>query len=328
MTKSVLITGVAGMIGSNLADWIIKNTDYKVIGIDDLSGGYIENIHPSVKFYLRDCNSPLDDIFQEHNIEYVYHFAAYAAEGLSPFIRKFNYTNNLVMTANIVNHCINYDVKRLIFTSSIAVYGRQEVPYLEEQVPFPIDPYGVAKYACELDIRIAGEQHGLEWCIIRPHNVYGPKQNIFDKYRNVLGIWMRQYLNGEPLTIFGDGTQTRAFSYINDCLEPLWNCAILDSARNEVFNLGSDKAFRINTAANTLLRIMGDGEIEYHEARHEVKYAYSDHSKSKRIGYEDKTTLQSGLKQMWDWAQKQEPKEIKTWKNLEISKDFINLWKK
>ena len=223
---NILITGVAGLLGSRLADWILENDpDVTVIGIDNLSGGYVENINSRVKFYKLDLiRDSISDLFKKYDIDYVFHFAAYAAEGLSPFIRGFNYDNNLKSTARIVNQCIKHDVKRLIFTSTMAVYGHGEnQAFDEKQTPCPIDPYGVAKYACEMDIKIAGEQHGLDWCIIRPHNVYGAKQNIWDKYRNVLGIWMYQKLSGKPMTIFGSGNQTRAFSYIDDSLEPLWN---------------------------------------------------------------------------------------------------------
>jgi len=211
--NKILITGVAGLIGSRFADWLIENKpEFEIIGIDDLSGGYKENINPKVIFYqfnLVKDSYKLLKIFEDHKPDYVYHFAAYAAEGLSPFIRQYNYDNNLRVTAGVVNECIKHNVKRLIFTSTLAVYGHGSGGIFDEvQVPKPIDPYGVAKYACEMDIQIAGEQHGLDWCIIRPHNVYGIKQNIWDKYRNVLGIWMYQHLNGEPMSIFGDGEQT------------------------------------------------------------------------------------------------------------------------
>ena len=221
--KTVMITGVAGLLGSRLADWIIENKPgWNVIGIDDLSGGYLSNVHPDVDLWRMNLvEHPVENAFEASNPDYVFHFAAYAAEGLSPFIRQYNYDNNLKATAKIVNECIKYNVKRLVFTSSLAVYGHQSGNMFDEiQIPEPIDPYGVAKFACEMDIKIAGEQHGLDWCIIRPHNVYGAKQNIWDKYRNVLGIWMYQYLNGEMLTVFGDGLQTRAFSFIDDSLEP------------------------------------------------------------------------------------------------------------
>jgi UDP-glucose 4-epimerase len=255
MKETVLITGVAGLLGSRLADWIVENKpEYQIIGVDDLSGGYQENVNPQVKFIEDNLINKvtLAQTFEKYKPNYVFHFAAYAAEGLSPFIRNYNYQNNLVATTNIVNECIKHDVKRLVFTSTLAIYGHGYGGIFDEdQIPAPIDPYGVAKYACEMDIQIAGEQHGLDWCIIRPHNVYGVKQNIWDKYRNVLGIWMYQHLNNEPMTIFGDGTQTRAFSYIDDNLEPLWKSAILPEASKQIINLGGIEEISIADACKT-----------------------------------------------------------------------------
>ncbi|MES2087656.1 MAG: NAD-dependent epimerase/dehydratase family protein [Patescibacteria group bacterium] len=325
----ILITGIAGLLGSRLADWILENTEHTVVGIDNLSSGYLENVHKKATFYNLDLNDPkLDEIFQKHKPDYVFHFAAYAAEGLSPFIRKYNYTNNLVATAGVVNNCIRHDVKRLVFTSSMAVYGKGNPPFKETDEPNPIDPYGVAKHACERDIQIAGIQHNLDWCIIRPHNVYGIKQNIWDKYRNVLGIWMFQHLNGKPLTIFGDGEQTRAFSYIDDCLEPLWKAAIDPRASKQIINLGGTKEISINEASKILLEVMGGGTIEHLEQRHEVKDAHPTWQKSVEIlDYKDVTSLKEGLATMWQWAQKQPMREQFVWEKYEIEKGMYSFWK-
>jgi len=328
----ILITGVAGLIGSRISDWIIENVENVTIyGIDDLSGGYIENVNNEVKFYnlnLSNSNDELSKIFNECKPDYVYHFAAYAAEGLSPFIRTFNYDNNLRATAAIINECIKHDVKRLIFTSTMATYGEQEIPFNEEQIPNPIDPYGIAKYACEMDIRVAGEQHGLDWCIIRPHNVYGDKQNIWDKYRNVLGIWMYQHLNGEPMTIFGDGEQTRAFSYIDDSLKPLWNAAIKKEASKQIINLGGIHEVTINEACNTLIGVIGEGEIKYLEGRHEVKNAWPTHQKSVDIlEFKHETNLKEGLSKMWEWAKKQPKRNRFVWDSYELDKGIYSFWK-
>jgi UDP-glucose 4-epimerase len=329
--KTILITGAAGLLGSRLADWIIENKpEYTIVGIDDLSGGYIENIHPKVKFIKLNLinQSSLSLIFKTYKPEYVYHMAAYAAEGLSPFIRNYNYQNNLIATANIINECIKHDVKRLIFTSTLAVYGHGYGGIFDEiQTPKPIDPYGVAKYACEMDIQIAGEQHGLDWCIIRPHNVYGVKQNIWDKYRNVLGIWMYQHINGEPMTIFGDGTQTRAFSYIDDNLEPFWNAAMLPQASKEIINVGGIEEININEACDTLIKIIGNGSKLYLEGRHEVKHSIPTWQKSIDIlNYQYKTSLEKGLKQMWEWAQHQPKRERFVWSEYELNKGIYSFW--
>jgi UDP-glucose 4-epimerase len=331
MNKNILITGVAGLLGSRLADWIIENKpEYNVIGVDDLSGGFKENVHPKVKFWQMDLvNHPIENIFEAHKIDYVYHFAAYAAEGLSPFIRGYNYDNNLKSTARIVNECIKHDVKRLIFTSTLAVYGHGYGGVFDEkQQQSPIDPYGVAKYACEMDIQIAGEQHGLDWCIIRPHNVYGIKQNIWDKYRNVLGIWMFQHLNGQPMTIFGEGDQTRAFSYIDDSLEPLWNAAIRPKSSKEIINLGGIEEVSINEAAQVLQNVIGDGKVKYMEARHEVKHSVPTYQKSiDLLDFKHKTDLQKGLGEMWAWAKNQPMRDRFKWPSYELDKGIYSYWK-
>lgn len=330
--RKVLITGVAGLLGSRLADFLINTQeDIQVVGIDDLSGGYKENINPKVKFV--ELNLVKDDInlcFEHYGgFDYVYHFAAYAAEGLSPFIRSYNYQNNLVATSRIINECIKHDVKRLVFTSTLAVYGHGDGNIFDEkQVPKPIDPYGVAKYACEMDIQIAGEQHGLDWCIIRPHNVYGRNQNIWDKYRNVLGIWMYQHLNGEPMTIFGDGSQTRAFSYIDDSLEPLWHAAIIPQASKQIINLGGIENHSIKEANDILLEIVGDGNVLYLEQRHEVKHSIPTWQKSvDYLGFQHKTNLGDGLKQMWEWAKQQPKRDRFVWSDYELNNGIYSFWK-
>jgi UDP-glucose 4-epimerase len=329
---NILITGVAGLLGSRLADWILENDpDVTVIGIDNLSGGYVENINSRVKFYKLDLiRDSISDLFQKYDIDYVFHFAAYAAEGLSPFIRGFNYDNNLKSTARIVNQCIKHDVKRLIFTSTMAVYGHGEnQAFDEKQTPCPIDPYGVAKYACEMDIKIAGEQHGLDWCIIRPHNVYGAKQNIWDKYRNVLGIWMYQHLSGKPMTIFGSGNQTRAFSYIDDSLEPLWNSAIEPRASKQIINLGGIHSVSILEANNILKNVIGCPEnTVFFEERHEVMHAISTYQKSIDIlGFKHETDLEDGLTKMWEWAKVQPMRNQFIWPSFELDKGLYSFWK-
>ena len=156
--SKILITGVGGLLGSRLADWIINNTDNKVVGIDDFSGGYIENVNKEIAFYkfnLTDLNK-LNDVFKKEKIDIVYHFAAYAAEGLSPFIRKFNYENNVIASSNLITCSIEYEIKRFVFASSMAVYGdKYEPPFHEDLLQSPIDPYGIAKYAVEMDLKIA-----------------------------------------------------------------------------------------------------------------------------------------------------------------------------
>jgi len=331
MSKAVLITGVAGLIGSRFARWLAEVApEYQIIGIDDLSGGYLENIPKEVNFYK--INLVTDDIevcFKNHEIHYVFHFAAYAAEGLSPFIRSYNYDNNLKATSRVVNCCIKYEVIRLVFTSTLAVYGHGNGGIFDEtQTPKPIDPYGVAKYACEMDIQIAGEQHGLDWCIIRPHNVYGVNQNIWDMYRNVLGIWMFQCLNNLPMTIYGTGNQTRAFSFIDDSLPPLWQAAVNPVASKSIINLGGIEATSINDANSILKKVIGSGVTVYLEQRHEVLHSIPTYEKSvKLLGFQHKTSLESGLAEMWAWAKQQPNRNRFVWPFYEIDKGIYSYWK-
>jgi UDP-glucose 4-epimerase len=327
----ILITGVAGLLGSRLSDYIIENhSDVYIVGIDDMSGGYRENVNPKVELWeMNLVNGNISECFERHQFDYVYHFAAYAAEGLSPFIRTYNYQNNLVATSRIITECIKHNIKRLVFTSTLAVYGHQDGNMFDEiQVPKPIDPYGVAKYGCEMDIQIAGEQHGLDWCIIRPHNVYGVKQNVWDKYRNVLGIWMYQHTINEPMTIFGDGTQTRAFSYIDDSLEPLWKASQDKRSSKEIINLGGIKEYSINEANEILREVVGGGEVKYFEGRHEVKHSIPTWQKSiDLLEFEHKTDLKEGLTKMWEWVKTQPVRERFVWPFYELDKGIYSFWK-
>lgn len=303
----ILITGIAGLIGSNLARFIQQETEHTVVGIDDLSCGLKSNIPRGVPWYniSLDGSERSNEIFKFEKPDVVYHFAAYAAECLSPFIRCFNYQNNVVATAEVVNNCLRNRVQRLVFTSSIAAYGNGTPPFNEDDACVPMDPYGVAKLACEHDIRIAGEQHGLDWCVLRPHNVYGPGQVCTQKYRNVFGIWMWRYMNGDPLLVYGDGTQQRAFSYIDDMLVPMYQAGVVVGASKQAINLGGGNPISINTAASLLSLIMGGGghPIDHREGRHEVAQAWCTTEKSRRIlGYQDITPLEDGLQRMWDWV--------------------------
>lgn len=328
--ETILITGNAGLIGSRLASYIIERYGNTVIGIDDFSGGYEENVHEKVIQYKRNLTEDISDIFDRHKPDIVYHFAAYAAEGLSPFIRMFNYKTNLITTANIINNCIKHKIKRLVFTSSMSVYGHGDIfsnePFDETLKPNPIDPYGISKYACEMDIAVAGDQHGLDWCILRPHNVYGASQNIWDKYRNVLGIWMYQRLNGEQTTIYGDGTQVRAFSYIDDILEPLWKAGFKKEASKQIINIGGTFPITIKEANDIFKKIAG-GDTIFLEKRHEVHTAVPSFEKSiKILDYQQKTSLYDGLTFMWDWAKKQPERERFKWNNYEINDKIYKFW--
>ena len=191
----ILVTGAAGFVGSHVASLLAKQNN-EVTGLDDLSGGRLANVPADVKFVEGSITDygMLENLFSKGRFDYVYHLAAYAAEGLSHFIRRFNYENNLIGSVNLINQSVLHGVKCFVFTSSIAVYGKNQLPMTEDLVPVPEDPYGIAKHAIELDIKAAHEIFGLNYTIFRPHNVYGENQNISDRYRNVIGIFMNQIM--------------------------------------------------------------------------------------------------------------------------------------
>lgn len=329
MTVS-LVTGGAGFIGSHLVRYLLARGD-RVVVLDDLSGGFTENVPQEATFVQGSIVDAalVDRLFEEHRFDYVYHLAAYAAEGLSHFIRSFNYTNNVVGSMNIVNACVNFEVKCLVFTSSIAVYGANQVPMREELIPAPEDPYGIAKYAVEQDLRSAHEMFGLDYVIFRPHNVYGEYQNTGDRYRNVIGIFMNRIMQGQTMPIFGDGTQTRAFSYVGDMVPAICDSVLKKEALGEVFNVGADQEYTVNELATVVAEAMGvEPRIEYLDARKEVLHAFSDHTKAKRIfGEGTMTPLSEGIQKMADWAKSVGPRESSRFGNIEILKNLPPAWR-
>ena len=327
----IFVTGCAGLLGANYTRHLLEN-GHHVVGIDDLSGGYKAFVPTAENFTFTKFNlekrKKVVELFEEHKPDVLLHFAAYAAEGLSPFIRNFNYRNNLVCSANLINECITHNTK-FIFTSSMAVYGEQEPPFTEDKRPQPIDPYGIAKYAVECDLKLAHEQFGLRYNIVRPHNVLGIYQNIWDRYRNVIGIFIRKAINGQPILVYGDGEQTRAFSDIRYYMEPFDK--LLTDYDNEIFNIGADKHFTLNQVAQSVQMIAKrygyEVPIEHGEPRHEVKHAYCDHTKAKTmLDFRDETQLDELIESMFVWAMKQPNRKVKSME-YEVTKDIYDYWK-
>lgn len=326
---STLVTGGAGFIGSHVTDNLIR-AGHKVIVLDDLSGGFMENVNPEATYIQgsitdREC---LENIFHNHRIEYIFHTAAYAAEGLSHFIRHFNYTNNLIGSINLINYAIKARCKCFVFTSSIAVYGHEQIPMHESMTPQPEDPYGISKYAVELDLAAAHKMFGLNYIIFRPHNVYGERQNIGDPYRNVVGIFMNQILKGQSCTIFGDGTQTRAFTHIDDVAGIIAKSINLAAAYNQIFNVGADRPHTVNELAHKVQVAMGrEDDVIHLPARAEVLHAFSIHSKIKNIfDIPHGVELEDGLWRMAAWAKKKGPQQGHKFEKIEIEKGIPESW--
>ncbi len=323
-------------MGSHVVHAVLADTDLspaKVIVLDDLSGGARDNvpIDPRVEFvYGSVTDSALVELlFRQHSFEYVYHLAAYAAEGLSHFIRHFNYTNNLLGSINLINQAVRHETACFVFTSSIAVYGQGSSPLRESDIVRPVDPYGIAKYAVELDLAAARELYGLNSVIFRPHNVYGERQNLADKYRNVVGIFMNRLLRGEPMPIFGDGTQQRAFTYIGDVSRAIARSPINPEAQNQIFNLGSDQAYTVNDLARHVARALEmPFAVEHLPARHEVHTAYCDHNQARGAFPElTQTPLDEGLRVMAQWAKRTPIARGQSFEPLEIEKNLPASWR-
>lgn len=330
--QTSLVTGGAGFIGSHVVDHLIE-MDHQVIVLDDLSGGFRQHINPKATFVEGSIldHHLIEALFEKHHFTYVYHLAAYAAEGLSHFIRRFNYTNNITGSVNLINASVKFNVKRFVFTSSIAVYGDGALPHRETQIPQPEDPYGIAKYAIEMDLKAAKSMFGLDYIIFRPHNVFGERQNIADRYRNVIGIFMNQVLQQKPLTIFGDGEQSRAFSYIDVVAPIIARSVAIESAKNQIFNIGSDRPTSLNQLVDVLRVVTElDSEVVHHPTRNEVTHAYADHSKLKEVFGQSKseTSFNEGLKRMWKWVQIHGAQETSNFGSIELTKNLPASWKK
>jgi UDP-glucose 4-epimerase len=324
-----LVTGGAGFIGSHVADELLK-LGHEVVVLDDLSGGYVDNVPSGAEFVEGSIldHELIDRLFGEHHFTYVFHLAAYAAEGLSHFIKRYNYENNLIGSINLINAAINNGVKCFVFTSSIAVYGAGQAPMREEMTPVPEDPYGIAKLAVEGELRVSHEMFGLNYVIFRPHNVYGERQNIADRYRNVVGIFMNQLLKGEAMSIFGDGSQQRAFTHINDVAPIIAASVNYPDAMGQVFNVGADTPYTVNELACAVAKAMGrECRVNHLDARNEVKIAFSDHSKAERVFGKHRTTpLEEGIQSMAEWVTAHGARQSNIFGNIEIRKGMPPSW--
>jgi UDP-glucose 4-epimerase len=303
----------------------------EVVANDDLSGGFLANVPSGLDFVQGDLRDPafVHSLWDRGPFEFVYHLAAYAAEGLSHFIRRYNYATNLLASVNLINEAINHGVKCFVFASSIAVYGHGQLPMREDQLPCPEDPYGISKYAVELDLKAAQRLMGLSYIIFRPHNVYGERQNIADKYRNVVGIFMNQVLRGQPMTVFGDGLQTRAFSHISDVAPIIARSPLVPAAHNEVFNIGADTSFTVLKLAEEVAAAFGKScNLVHLPPRQEVEHAYADHAKVRAVfNLSAPLELRAGIRRMAAWVRDQGPSTPVNFGAVEVDKNLPPSWR-
>lgn len=326
---NILVTGGAGFIGSHVAECLIQD-GHQVWALDDLSGGFRENVpRRAILIQGSILDYPLlTKLFEDHPFEYVFHLAAYAAEGLSHFIKRFNYENNVIGSVNLINLSVLHQVKCFVFTSSIAVYGKGQLPMTESMKPEPEDSYGIAKLAVEQELKISRDMFGLPYIIFRPHNVYGERQNIGDKYRNVVGIFMNQIMQDQPMTIYGDGKQKRAFSYIGDVAPAISVAINVPEAYGEIFNIGADVPYSVNQLAQEVAKVFGvEAKVTYLDKRNEVEEAYSDHQKARLILNRAATTsVGEGLRRMATWAKTHGARRSKDFEHIEIDVNLPPSW--
>ena len=332
--KTVLITGVAGLLGSHLADKYLEE-GWHVIGIDNLIGGYRDNIPVNVEFYELDCNefNSLDSLLKGRNVDLVVHAACTAHEGLSVFSPDFIYRNTASATISVLSASIANEVPKFIFCSSMARYGDYgQTPFTEDLIPRPQDPYAIAKVSAEDCIKLMSKVHGIKFVILVPHNIIGPRQKYDDPFRNVASIMMNRMLRGLPPIIYGDGQQTRSFSFISDVVDPLYRASITESAQGQVINIGPDEnEITILERAKLIARIANyRGEFVFVPERpQEVKHASCSANKARELlGYSPKIDLEAGLTQMIDYIKHRGVTEFDYSLPLEIVSDLTpSTWK-
>lgn len=304
----IFITGVAGFLGSHLADAFLARGD-QVVGVDNLIGGYLDNVPVGVDFYQGDCNDHERLKKAMRAVDVVYHCAATAHEGLSNFSPHENAKHGYFSCSSVFSAAIAAKVRRVVFTSSMARYGTQEkVPFTEDMEPKPQDPYGIGKYAAEKLLLNLAETHGTEAVIAVPHNIHGPRQCYTDPFRNVASIMINLMLQNRPVYVYGDGRQERCFSYITDCVEPLVRMALAPNVVGEVINIGpDDEVVTINQLAETIADVLDRKLDVRHTADRprEVKIAHCSADKARRLlGYEPRVSLRDGLAHMAAWIRR------------------------
>jgi len=333
MKDTVIITGICGLIGSHVARRLVEK--YNVVGIDDLSGGSASNVPDESEFFEEDCSDPdsqwmkIGEIFSEHKPRYVIHCAAMAAENLSHNCRSFTYKNNLVGEANIRNACINHSVECMVSMSSIAVMGHQPPPFTETDEPRPCDPYGISKLAGELDAKCAKDFFDLNYVIFRPHNVIGTGQNIADRYRNVASIFIRAITENKPLPIFGDGSQTRAFSPVSYVADVIAASIERPETWNQTYNIGSDEPMTVMELALLICKIAGvEPLFDYYQARKEVTHAHMKHDKVHAAfpDIEPNRPIEDVLREMLREAMSKRLPVLQKGPEIEVTKNLPKAW--
>ena len=322
----VLVTGVGGFLGSHIAEHLIK-LNHDVYGVDNFIGGEYNNCSylPLEKLYPEDCCDLESMLIATKGIDVVYHCAATPHEGLSVFSPYVISKNNLLASVSVITAAIQNKVKRIIYCSSMARYGKQQTPFREDMETKPQDPYGISKVAGEEMLKTLCDTHGVEWVIAVPHNIIGPKQKYDDPFRNVVSIFLNRMMQNKAPIIYGDGGQTRCFSYIDDCISCL--IKMLDSKEvvKQTINIGPDEEFvSIKEVAEICANVTGFNEpfIHMKDRPQEVKHAVCSSNKARSLlQYKTTTTLKEGINKTYQYIKKQGPRPFNYHLDLEIIND-------
>lgn len=329
----ILVTGAAGFMGSHLSTYLAKE-GHEVYGIDNLSLGLFDNVPKTIKFAQMDMRNAEDvaSVVDECKPEIIYHLAAWAHEGLSQFMPRLITENNYDTFLNLMVPAINVGtLKRIVVFSSMSVYGAQKPPFSEDMPTKPEDVYAIAKAAMEKCVEVLADVHGFEYTIIRPHNVYGPKQALHDPYRNVVGIFMNRIMKGLPPIIYGNGKQKRAFTYIDDVTPYVAKAGFLDNTNKQIINVGPTEEYTINELARIVLKSFTSALLPVHveDRPREVKEAFSTNQRAKDLlGYSTSVTIEEGVNKMAEWAKQIGPTDFKYLDSLELQGDKVpTTWK-
>lgn len=320
----IFITGVAGFLGSHLADHFSRE-GLDVIGCDNMIGGNLNNVPKNIKFFEVDCNNFNEIVKISKGCDIFYHCAATAYEGLSVFSPHFITTNVYQNSVSVFSAAVENKAKRIVFCSSMARYGNNHFPFTEDQITNPVDPYGIAKVAAEKTLKNLCETHGLEYCIAVPHNIYGPKQKYDDPFRNVVSIMINLMLQGRQPIIYGDGSQTRCFSYIDDCISSLKKMAFNKNVIGEIINIGPDEEL---TSINNLSELIAN-KLRFNlnptylpDRPLEVKTATCSSDKARKLlNYKTTTLLDIGIEKTIDYIKEIGPKNFEYHIDLEINNE-------
>lgn len=325
-----LVTGGAGFIGSHLAAEL-RRRDHEVVVLDDLSTGRADRVPAGADLVTGSiCDAALvERVFSDFRPEVVFHFAAFAAEGISHAVKRFNYETNVVGSVTLLNAAVNHETGFFGFASTVAVYGAGRAPMAESDIPTPEDSYAIGKFAVEQELAVTMRTQGLPYAAVRLHNVYGEWQNMRDPYRNAVAIFLNQILRGEPISVYGDGGQVRAFTLIDDIAPVIAGLPEQPKAVGRVFNIGARQTYSVLELAHAVREAMGvpDHPIVHLPGRDEVRIAYTDTTLGRtELGEWPETPLAVGLKKTADWARSQGPQDLQRTVRPEVGEGKLPDW--